>query len=151
MIEHRHPEGRAVPVRTGYVIECRGCAAVEPAPAPPRGYRDGDERERLALRIVGDGWYPYELRQGTAGPFGCDPCDRCARRPADGEPVWQDTYGTVRCDPCVRALVHRGGIVATARIARAWSDDEPARPLTLPPCAECGGPGDTGAGHDCEV
>ena len=24
-------------------------------------------------------------------------------------------------------------------------------PRTLPPCPECGGPADSGAGHDCEV
>ncbi len=122
MTSHRHPEGRVVLARTGYLIECRGCPAVEPAPAPPVGYRDGDSRPRLAVRIVGDGWYAYELEQSTAGPWGCDPCHRCGRHPAEGAPVWHDGYGAVRCDPCVRALIARGGISTAARIVTGRAD-----------------------------
>ena len=59
----------------------------------------------------------------------------------------------------IRPILHQA-----ARDADAWwatlRDEQQSRrvwqvppvlPLRLPPCPECGGPADTGAGHDCEV
>jgi len=43
---------------------------------------------------------PDSFDAERAGPFGCDPCCGCRRRPAEGELVWQNRYGDLYCDRC---------------------------------------------------
>jgi hypothetical protein len=45
---------------------------------------------------------PYTFKASTAGPFGCDPCLTCDRRPAAGAQVWFNSYGDLHCDPCAQ-------------------------------------------------
>lgn len=48
------------------------------------------------------GGYPHDYHPSTAGPWGCDPCWDCDRRPAHGETIWSNGYGDLYCDPCAR-------------------------------------------------
>lgn len=57
------------------------------------------------------GGYLIELRPiGKAGPFGCDPCVDCGKRPAEGEPVFM-LSSCLLCGPCsdraARAAIER--------------------------------------------
>jgi hypothetical protein len=42
-------------------------------------------------------------RVTTAGPHGCDPCDKCGNRPPAGARVWVNSHRDLVCDPCLQA------------------------------------------------
>jgi hypothetical protein len=50
------------------------------------------------------GGYRHLLRSvHTVGPFGCDRCFYCRKRPAHGDTVHCTSYGDVICNPCAHA------------------------------------------------
>jgi hypothetical protein len=79
---------------------------LRPDDSAPR--RAGD-REQLAAMLRAAGSYPQRFTAGTAGPYGCDPCWDCGRRPTEGERVWQNTYGDLYCDGCAERRRVGGG------------------------------------------
>jgi hypothetical protein len=67
------------------------------------------------------GRYPDTFTASTAGPWGCDPCWSCSKRPSQGATVWMNCYGDLYCDPC---LQNKARLQARAE-SRAHTD--PAR------------------------
>ena len=59
------------------------------------------------VRRANLGGYLLTLRDGgKAGPFGCDPCVDCGKRPAAGEPIfWLSSL--LLCGPCADRAAER--------------------------------------------
>lgn len=65
------------------------------------------------------GGYNHAATGRKVGRWGCDPCDRCGRRPAEGETVWLTSYVDLYCDECATHDIDGA--------AEPWEDSETYR------------------------
>ena len=54
------------------------------------------------------GGYRHAFKPSTVGRWGCDPCDCCGHRPAEGDQVWTNCYADLWCDDCVSDYAEAG-------------------------------------------